>query len=118
MPSAVIRNPHTRAIDSIVHTIIRSGFYQQIGSPLLRDVKIKYIGESVDVTSLVSDDDDVYYDGSELVTIGRLSNNNDSDIDDVTVTANVSAISRMGKSTFEVRLTADQQWPLPGDTVK
>ncbi len=62
----------------------------------------------MDVTSLVSNDDDVYYDGSELVTIGRLSNDKHSDID--VVTAKVSAVSRKGKSTFEVCSTNRVMW--------
>ncbi len=75
-----------------------SGFYKQIATPLLRDVKVKYISENVEVGSLIGQDENIYYSGSEVVTVGRLSN----DSDNFDVKANVTAQSTLGKKAFVV----------------
>uniref|UniRef100_A0A915JXV2 Uncharacterized protein n=1 Tax=Romanomermis culicivorax TaxID=13658 RepID=A0A915JXV2_ROMCU len=49
-------------------------FYAEIASPLLSDVKFHYLNGTVDVNSLVQLGEYNYYDGGELIVIGKLVN--------------------------------------------
>ena len=45
-----------------------SGFFQQINNPMLRDVNITYLNDTVDVESLVKPcDTDVLYEGGKII---------------------------------------------------
>jgi len=48
------------------------GFYDEIGSPLLRELNIKYLNDKVDLKSLVKENAENYYKGGETVIIGKI----------------------------------------------
>uniref|UniRef100_A0A915K1V8 Uncharacterized protein n=1 Tax=Romanomermis culicivorax TaxID=13658 RepID=A0A915K1V8_ROMCU len=50
-----------------------TGFFDEISNPLLSQVKIKYLNDTVDVGSVVQNDDSSdYFDGGEVITIGKI----------------------------------------------
>ncbi len=57
------------------------------------------MGENVDISSLVSDNQTVYYSGSELVTVGKVKDGDGGK----GVQPVVSAVSSKGASEFSVR---------------
>lgn len=57
------------------------GFYNEVATPLLSDVKIKYLDDVVDNTTLTKSVFSNYFQGSEIVIAGKL---NDNDIPNFT----------------------------------
>ena len=49
------------------------GFYQEIASPLLANIKFKYVGENVDQDSVSSQDNSILFKGSESTVVGKVS---------------------------------------------
>lgn len=49
-----------------------AGFYEEISSPVLTNLKIDYLNETVDTTTVVQDNTHNYYDGSEVVVVGKI----------------------------------------------
>jgi hypothetical protein len=60
--------------------------------PLLKDVKIKYANEQVDIGSLVMDSNEMLFDGGEMALIGKIKDG----ADEVPIVAQISAISTDG----------------------
>ncbi len=56
------------------------GFYQEVSTPLLSKVQIKYLGDAVDDESLTGSDFRTFFQGSELIVAGRLKDNDVSNI--------------------------------------
>ncbi|XP_013407760.1 inter-alpha-trypsin inhibitor heavy chain H3 isoform X2 [Lingula anatina] len=52
------------------------GFYDEVANPLLSDIKVEYLGDSVDNTSLTRNAFINYFDGSEIVVAGKLADVN------------------------------------------
>ena len=53
-----------------------AGFFREVSSPLLRDVKIKYLDDNVDMRSLVTQQGPAartYWDGGEILVSSRVS---------------------------------------------
>ncbi|XP_060925189.1 inter-alpha-trypsin inhibitor heavy chain H3-like isoform X2 [Limanda limanda] len=74
------------------------GFYVEVATPLLTDVTMIYLGG----TNLTQTNFSQYYDGSEIVVAGQITNNNVE-----TFIPQVVAISRNSKLTFSETNIAD-----------
>lgn len=91
-----------------------AGFYEEISSPVLTKLKIDYLNETVDVDSVVQDNTHSYYDGSEVVTVGKLKDSNggsdknvDAKVSGQGATGEVSLISRSSSPIF-----CSDPWPI------
>ncbi|GMT36049.1 hypothetical protein PFISCL1PPCAC_27346 [Pristionchus fissidentatus] len=63
-----------RIFENADATIQIAGFYNEIAYPLLKNIKIAYLDESVDVSTVIAaGETDYLYRGDELVQIGKLS---------------------------------------------
>lgn len=69
------------------------GFFEEISSPLLTNVNIKYLNETVDIDSLVQDGSYNYYSGGEFVVVGKLT---DPEVQNPLFDAEISAKSQSG----------------------
>lgn len=49
------------------------GFYDQVATPLLSEVKVKYLNDTVDSESVVGSNAETYYDGSEVMVLGKVN---------------------------------------------
>ena len=54
------------------------GFYQEIASPLLANIKFKYVGESVDQESISSQDKSILFKGTESIVVGKVNSHGES----------------------------------------
>lgn len=91
-----------------------AGFYEEISSPVLTDVKIDYLNETVDVSSVVQDTSQNYYDGSELVVVGKLRD--DKPKDSSSVSAKVTGKTASGDVDIVARssrpIICREPWPI------
>lgn len=55
-----------------VHTLCQQGFYEEVATPLLIDVTMIYMGG----TNLTQTNFSQYYNGSEIVVAGQITDNN------------------------------------------
>uniref|UniRef100_A0A914W5Z2 Uncharacterized protein n=1 Tax=Plectus sambesii TaxID=2011161 RepID=A0A914W5Z2_9BILA len=79
-----------------------SGFYEEIAVPLLRNVKIEYISENIDVGSLVEDGGDSLFGGGEMVRVGKIKPDHNQD-----VRATVSGLTKNGPVQFDAVSDSD-----------
>ena len=63
----------------------------EISTPILNDVKIKYVGNTISEDSLTDDSFHNYFDGSEIIVAGKLKDNS---IDNLVI--QVSATGALG----------------------
>jgi hypothetical protein len=49
------------------------GFYNEVSTPVLSDIKIRYLGNSVEESSLTLTEFPAFFQGSELVVAGKLN---------------------------------------------
>ncbi|XP_038667812.1 inter-alpha-trypsin inhibitor heavy chain H2 [Scyliorhinus canicula] len=75
-------------------------FYEEVATPLLRMVNVRY-GD--DVSEVTQDSFDKYFSGSEIIIAGRLKNKKPS-----TMTCRVSASSANGDLSFQVDSSTDE----------
>lgn len=54
-----------------VHTVCQQGFYEEVATPLLTDVTMIYAG----ATNLTQTNFSQYYNGSEIVVAGQITDN-------------------------------------------
>lgn len=54
-----------------VHTVCQQGFYKEVATPLLTDVTMIYMGG----TNLTQTNFSQYYNGSEIVVAGQITDN-------------------------------------------
>lgn len=73
-----------------------SGFFAQINNPLLKQMKVRYVTENIDVGSLIEPTDDIYYKDSEVVVVGKLADSRFPQ----TVTARVTGKTVNGDASF------------------
>ncbi|CAL1609330.1 unnamed protein product [Knipowitschia caucasica] len=85
------------------------GFYEEVATPLLKDVTMVYIGGS----NLTQTNFSQYYNGSELVVAGVITNN---DIE--SFTPEVVALSRNTKVTFSNRNATTELTEAPVDRIQ
>ncbi len=55
-----------------IHTVCQQGFYEEVATPLLTDVTMIYMGG----TNLTQTNFSQYYNGSEIVVAGQITDNN------------------------------------------
>ena len=50
-------------------------FYKEVSTPLLSDIKIRYLGDTVDENTITETDFSAFFRGSEIIVAGKLKNN-------------------------------------------
>ncbi|XP_041059074.1 inter-alpha-trypsin inhibitor heavy chain H2 [Carcharodon carcharias] len=91
-------------------------FYEEVATPLLRNINIRY-GE--DVTDVTQDSFDKYFSGSELIIAGRLKNTKPSRLQCLVTasSANDDLLFQVDSPTDELdKILAKQKYVLPGFT--
>ena len=51
------------------------GFYNEVSTPVLSDIKIRYLGDSVDENTITQTDFSAFFRGSEILVCGKLNDN-------------------------------------------
>lgn len=83
------------------------GFYDEISTPILSEVKINYLGDSVENDSVTVTDFNTLFEGSEIIVSGKLSESS-SPTFDLSLAANVAEGNIILDDTVETSMSLGQ----------
>lgn len=98
-----------KVYDELDAALQLEGFYEEISSPLLTNMKIKYSDETVDTNSIVQDSDHNLYKGGEVVVVGRVSDGliKEGSSNKPTLQGSIQGQSAAGASVFDIARPID-----------